>query len=126
MVEIAGIHTFANLNRLKPFSDSLQRAAQDLFTSSDENVKKAAAAAIDAQKDVTIVVDELNTEEFACFDETSALNAIHGTSDYLCGEASCPPIGCVDDICKGMSAEETGSTNYGQARQGKYSGGDES
>jgi len=122
MIDIAGIHTFANLNSLKTFAAELVTLVTDLRKIITEDIKQADEAIVNAQKDLTIAIDALNTEEFDSFEETSVLNSIKSTIEFIC-EGECPPIECVEEICKETSADS--EKGGGQARKPKWTTGDE-
>jgi hypothetical protein len=124
MVTTAGIHTFANLNTLKPFGEKLTQVVKDLKTLTDGYVKKAGEDAKVAQTDLTTVIDDLNKEEFDYFEQTSTLNAYDGTIRFIC-EGQCPSIGCVETICLEVSATEPSSGDYGKPTRPNYAKSDE-
>ncbi len=125
MVKIAGIHTFANIGTLKQLSEKFLQDVKELKTLTDGYITSAAEAEKAAQKEVTGIIDELNNEEFQLFEETSILNGIRSTIKFIC-EGECPPIECVEEICKATTAEETAGPDGGQTKQAKYATGDES
>lgn len=126
LVKIAGIHTFANIGTLKqPHSEKLLQAVKDFKTLTDGYIASAADAAKAAQKELTGIIDEINSEEFECFETTSALNGIESIIKFIC-EGKCSPISCVEEICKASSADEIAGSDGGQTKQTKYAAGDES
>jgi hypothetical protein len=122
MIDIAGIHTFANLNSLKTLAADLVTLVKDFKACTDGYIKQADDAIVKAQTDLTTVIKDLNEEEFQSFEETSLLNSTNSTIEFIC-EGECPPIECVEEICRETSTDS--EKGGGQARKPKWTTGDE-
>lgn len=108
LVTIAGIHTFSNVDELKPFSKNLVDKLTLFKKTTNDYIKKAAEDAKTAQTELTKAIDELNTEEFKFFEGDSVSNGLSATLDFICN-GQCESISVVDDICQELT--EGGSSN---------------
>jgi hypothetical protein len=126
LVKIAGIQTFANVEELKPSAKNLVDKMKQFKKTTDEHIKKAGEDAKSAQAELTRVIEELNTEEFRCFEETNTCNGLTDTINFIC-EGKCEPISTVDDICEDVTkgTSEGNSQNPDQKQSGSRLGRDE-
>ena len=119
MVKVAGIHTFSNLETLQPFGDKLTQAVTALKSGTDSLIVTAKKDEEKAQADLTLVLNNLNAEEFRSFGTTGVVNGYNGTLGFIC-EEECQPITCVEEICReiGKCESEAGESLHGQFATG--------
>lgn len=119
MVKVAGIHTFSSLETLQPFGDELANAIKALKSGNDSLIDTAKKDEVKSQADLTLVVQNLNAEEFKSFGTAGVINGYNSTLGFIC-EGECQPITCVEEICKeiGKCASEVGEAPHGQFATG--------
>ncbi|MBA5868935.1 MAG: hypothetical protein GDA68_02850 [Nitrospira sp. CR2.1] len=119
MVKVAGIHTFSNLETLQPFGDELVKAITSLKSGNDSLIAAAKKDEEKSQADLTLVVQNLNAEEFKSFGTAGVINGYNRTLGFIC-EGECQPITCVEEICKeiGKCESEAGEAPHGQFATG--------
>ena len=115
MVKIAGIHTFSNLETLKPFGVNLSSKLSALEALVDELIETAEGDEKAGQTHLLGVLKELNKEEFSSFHSNAIVNAEKSTIDFIC-EGECEPIECVEIICKTLGNCDPDT----EIRPGKY------
>jgi hypothetical protein len=120
MVKVAGIHTFSNLETLQPFGDRLTQAITALKSGTDSLIVTAKKDEEKAQADLTLVLRDLNAEEFISFGTTGVVNGYNGTLGFIC-EGECQPITCVEEICKEIGKCESEAD---EAARGQFATGD--
>lgn len=109
MINVAGIHTFSNLETLKPSANNLIDKLKILKGQTDTLVVSAQKGKDDAQVKLTEVLEKLNQEQFRYFQATSKVNAHKATLGFICGTGCCPPIKDVGKICDSLSSKDTES-----------------
>jgi len=123
IVKIAGIHTFANVSSLKDHATRLSDGLKAAKTTMDAYIKKSGEDAKGAQKDLTAVIDSINTEQFTYDEELSKHRGLETTIAFIC-EGKCHPIDEVENICMKMSAVEQEPDAKEPAQQPPHARGD--
>jgi hypothetical protein len=106
MVSVAGIHTFSNLETLKPFSSDLSEKLTALKTLTDSLMNTANTDQENAQVELDNVLKQLNAHEFESHGLKDIAKAEDRTLEFICGE-QCEPIECVEEICKELGNKES-------------------
>jgi len=107
MINVAGIHTFSNLETLKPTANNLIEKLTILKGQTDTLVGSAQEGKDDAQVKLTEVLEKLNEEQFRYFQTTSKVNAHEATLSFICGTECCSSIDEVGRICDSLSNRDT-------------------
>jgi hypothetical protein len=106
MVSVAGIHTFSNLETLKPFGSDLTEKLTALKTLTDSLITTAKADQEKAQLELIKVLKQLNAQEFESYGIKGSVGAENRTLEFIC-EGQCEPIECVEEICKELGNKES-------------------
>lgn len=106
MVNVAGIHTFSNVEKLQSHARLLVKNVDDLKAWTDSLVASAMNDVKTAQAELDQVHLKLNQEEFGYFHSISSLNAVIGTRNVICSDDPCRSIDCVEKICTKLGEEE--------------------
>ena len=71
-----------------------------------------------AQKEVSAVIENLNSEDFNLMEETSLLAGLKETSEFIC-EGECQGIDRIEEICKEANKPgEGGETDCPKGKRG--------
>lgn len=101
MINTAGIHTFSNIETLKPFATELTEKFAGLETYTDALITTASTQQVEAQSKLDDVITRLTQEDFEFFSFSSNANAYKCIKSFICNEErKCPHIGDIKEICK--------------------------
>lgn len=121
IVVVAGIHTFSNLETLKPHAANLTERINTLKSLTDSLINLAKADEAKAQTDLTGKLKKLNEEEFGYYATNGVVKAYNSSLQFICEEGQCHPIECVDEICKQLGKN---GSEADKSQKGLYTKGD--
>lgn len=105
MVNIAGIHTFSNIETLQPFATGLIEKLVVLNKLTDSLAANAKKDGESTQADLVKILTQLNKAEFDSFHITGRIAAHASTLEFIC-EKPCESICRVDEICGELGKKE--------------------